>query len=80
MPHCPHAAGWTRTAGEARCDRCGVRRFTEYGAVRPPGLPQAVVPAVRERYAADRAAACNVALRHSIHSQSIATNEWRMLR
>ncbi|MCA6093035.1 hypothetical protein LE181_12790 [Streptomyces sp. SCA3-4] len=63
VTHCPHAAGWTRTAGEARCERCGVRRFTEYGAVRPSGLPQAVVPSPRARRAADRAAARNVAIR-----------------
>ncbi|WP_373303655.1 DUF6255 family natural product biosynthesis protein [Streptomyces cinnamoneus] len=79
MTHCPHAAGWTRAEGEARCERCGVRRFTEYGAVRPPGLPQAVVPAARDRYAADRAAARNVAHR-SVHFPSIATNGRPMLR
>ncbi|WP_425507734.1 DUF6255 family natural product biosynthesis protein [Streptomyces olivoverticillatus] len=39
MPNCPHRSGWTHTRGESRCKCCGVRRFTEYGALRPPGLP-----------------------------------------
>ncbi|WP_374223828.1 DUF6255 family natural product biosynthesis protein [Streptomyces sp. ISL-11] len=58
---CHHQRGWTHALGGAsRCDECGVRRFTEYGAVRPPGLPQAMTPRPRDRRAADRAAALNV--------------------
>ncbi|MEU4208601.1 DUF6255 family natural product biosynthesis protein [Streptomyces sp. NPDC026206] len=58
---CPHAWGWTHSAGASHCDRCGIRRFTDYGAVRPPGLPGTVTPSRRSRNAADRAAALNVA-------------------
>ncbi|MEU7131945.1 DUF6255 family natural product biosynthesis protein [Streptomyces sp. NPDC046261] len=60
---CAHSAGWTRSGGEAHCDRCGVRRFTDYGAVRPAGLPHAIVPSPREPEAADRAAAWNLCTR-----------------
>ncbi|WP_420894532.1 DUF6255 family natural product biosynthesis protein [Streptomyces cinnamoneus] len=42
--HCRHPAGWTHSHGVSRCERCGTRRFTEYGALRPPGLPQATAP------------------------------------
>ncbi len=51
---CAHRAGWVRGKGEARCGSCGVVRFTEYGALRPPGLAEAVTP---PRGGADRAAA-----------------------
>ncbi|MFI9305079.1 DUF6255 family natural product biosynthesis protein [Streptomyces triculaminicus] len=54
---CRHQAGWTHADGMSTCRRCGVRRFAEYGALRPPGLPQAVpVPpaAVPERYCPGR--------------------------
>ncbi|WP_238492420.1 DUF6255 family natural product biosynthesis protein [Streptomyces sp. UNOB3_S3] len=59
MPGCE--AGAARCGVGRRCRTCGVRRFTDYGALRPPGLPQAVVPAPRDRRAADRAAARRVA-------------------
>ncbi|MEV4501424.1 DUF6255 family natural product biosynthesis protein [Streptomyces klenkii] len=37
---CTHRGGWAaRTRGEARCRDCGTVRFTDYGALRPPGLP-----------------------------------------
>ncbi|WP_443057884.1 DUF6255 family natural product biosynthesis protein [Streptomyces sp. KLMMK] len=37
---CTHRGGWAaRTRGEARCRDCGTVRFTEYAALRPPGLP-----------------------------------------
>ncbi len=64
VDNCPHGNGWTqtRTQGEVRCDACGVRRFTAYGALRPPGLPQTITPAHRDPRAADRAAALNIAL------------------
>ncbi|MFI1972767.1 DUF6255 family natural product biosynthesis protein [Streptomyces cinnamoneus] len=45
---CPHRAEWTtRAGGEWRCNRCGTRRFLDYGALRPPGLPSAVTPVRR---------------------------------
>ncbi|GHF36705.1 hypothetical protein GCM10010218_17810 [Streptomyces mashuensis] len=58
---CTHASGWTHHAGEARCDACGVRRFTEYRAVRPSGLPVVVTQSLEEAHAADRAAATWIA-------------------
>ncbi|WP_449476932.1 DUF6255 family natural product biosynthesis protein [Streptomyces abikoensis] len=55
---CAHRGGWSaRTRGEARCRDCGTVRFTEYGALRPPGLPHVVTPTRRAALAADRAAA-----------------------
>ncbi|MEU5421392.1 DUF6255 family natural product biosynthesis protein [Streptomyces sp. NPDC020799] len=51
---CPHNRGWARANGAATCVSCGVVRFTEYRAVRPPGLAEAVI---RPRRDADRAAA-----------------------
>ncbi|MGK5732807.1 DUF6255 family natural product biosynthesis protein [Streptomyces sp. URMC 124] len=42
---CTHRGGWAaRTRGEARCRYCGTVRFTEYAALRPPGLPHAPRP------------------------------------
>ncbi|GHC51483.1 DUF6255 family natural product biosynthesis protein [Streptomyces cinnamoneus] len=58
---CPHPA-WTHTGrGEARCDRCGTRRFDAYGALRPPGPAPVVTPTWAARRAADWAAAHRVA-------------------
>ncbi|MFH8789906.1 DUF6255 family natural product biosynthesis protein [Streptomyces roseoverticillatus] len=55
---CTHRAGWTtRTRGEVHCRGCGTVRFTDYGALRPPGLPHAVAPKPRDARRADRAAA-----------------------
>ncbi|GHC73461.1 DUF6255 family natural product biosynthesis protein [Streptomyces cinnamoneus] len=63
MTHCPHLAGWVTTAdGESCCHHCGTRRFADYAAVRPPGLPQTIVPSDEARAAADRAAARCVGL------------------
>ncbi|GAA0489479.1 DUF6255 family natural product biosynthesis protein [Streptomyces sp. NPDC046215] len=60
--HCTHRSGWTRTGrGEHRCDACGVRRFSDYGALRAPGLPHAVTPSGPARREADRRAALLVA-------------------
>ncbi|WP_420823992.1 DUF6255 family natural product biosynthesis protein [Streptomyces roseifaciens] len=54
---CTHRGGWSaRTRGEARCRDCGTVRFTEYAALRPPGLPHAATPPRRSAVAADRAA------------------------
>ncbi|WP_221462282.1 DUF6255 family natural product biosynthesis protein [Streptomyces olivoverticillatus] len=39
---CRHGANWRHRAGESRCEACGTRRFTDYAALRPPGLPEAV--------------------------------------
>ncbi|MFF4161294.1 DUF6255 family natural product biosynthesis protein [Streptomyces sp. NPDC001678] len=61
MPGCEAGVGEVRCGVGRRCRTCGVRRFTDYGGLRPPGLPQAVVPAPRDRSAADRAAARCVA-------------------
>ncbi|MFI1971731.1 DUF6255 family natural product biosynthesis protein [Streptomyces cinnamoneus] len=52
---CPHRGGWAGGGGELRCGECGTRHFTEYGALRPPGLPQAVVPAAWQRIRPRRA-------------------------
>ncbi|MGW2367442.1 DUF6255 family natural product biosynthesis protein [Streptomyces sp. NPDC001667] len=54
---CTHRDSWTHAGGEARCESCGVRRFTEYRAVRPPGIAQALTPPRRTAATADRAAA-----------------------
>ncbi|WP_424889841.1 DUF6255 family natural product biosynthesis protein [Streptomyces sp. XH2] len=55
---CTHRGGWSaRTRGEVRCRDCGTVRFTDYGALRPPGLPCALTPPRRTAIAADRAAA-----------------------
>ncbi|MEU4208960.1 DUF6255 family natural product biosynthesis protein [Streptomyces sp. NPDC026206] len=54
---CLHHAGWTRADGEQRCNACGTRRFTGYGALRPPGLPQVRTPSDEARARADRSAA-----------------------
>ncbi|GHC59014.1 DUF6255 family natural product biosynthesis protein [Streptomyces cinnamoneus] len=59
--HCAHGSGWTHTAGESRCNACGTRRFTQYGALRPPGLPRAIGATARDPHAADRTAARNLA-------------------
>ncbi|MFI9238257.1 DUF6255 family natural product biosynthesis protein [Streptomyces sp. NPDC053079] len=60
---CSHGGGWSEVGspGEVQCRCCGVRRFRHYGAVRPGGLPHALVPSVPERRAADLAAARQVA-------------------
>ncbi|CAM5533098.1 DUF6255 family natural product biosynthesis protein [Streptomyces abikoensis] len=59
---CNHSEGWNHPApGEARCRRCGVTRFTEYGAVRPPGLPYVRTPEPEAARRADRAAATWIA-------------------
>ncbi|MBF6044293.1 hypothetical protein GO001_03535 [Streptomyces sp. NRRL B-1677] len=59
---CTHRGGWAaRTRGEARCRDCGTVRFTDYGALRPPGLPDAATPPRRTALAADRAAAQQMA-------------------
>ncbi|WP_372446061.1 DUF6255 family natural product biosynthesis protein [Streptomyces triculaminicus] len=39
---CAHPAGWSYFGGVARCERCGTRRFLDYGALRPPGMPSVV--------------------------------------
>ncbi|MHA7960274.1 DUF6255 family natural product biosynthesis protein [Streptomyces sp. L500] len=61
--HCPHDGCWVSDNGEQRCTACGVRRFTDYGGVRPPGLPEAVTPSGKRRPGADRSAATAIANR-----------------
>ncbi|MEV5377882.1 DUF6255 family natural product biosynthesis protein [Streptomyces nondiastaticus] len=59
---CSHSEGWTYPVpGEQRCRSCGTVRFTDYGAVRPPGLPHALTPKPRDARKADRAAAAWIA-------------------
>ncbi|MFH8784880.1 DUF6255 family natural product biosynthesis protein [Streptomyces roseoverticillatus] len=59
---CNHREGWNYPVpGEARCRTCGTVRFTDYGAVRPPGLPSALTPKPRDARKADRAAAAWIA-------------------
>ncbi|MFI2072544.1 DUF6255 family natural product biosynthesis protein [Streptomyces triculaminicus] len=61
---CPHQAGWTQgEEGVWSCARCGTRRFTDYGALRPPGLPEAKTPSPAARRVADRRAAGYIAFR-----------------
>ncbi|GAA2921489.1 hypothetical protein GCM10020221_17140 [Streptomyces thioluteus] len=55
--HCRHGSGWESGGGEERCRDCGTRRFTEYGALRPPELPSVMTPSPRDCERADRAAA-----------------------
>ncbi|MEU2512670.1 DUF6255 family natural product biosynthesis protein [Streptomyces syringium] len=55
-----HHSGWRESAGEAQCPNCGTRRFTDYGALRPPELPQTITPSDYSRDKADRAAARQV--------------------
>ncbi|MCC3776071.1 DUF6255 family natural product biosynthesis protein [Streptomyces sp. UNOB3_S3] len=66
VDNCPHPSGWdTADDGEERCHTCGTRRFTHYGALRPPGLPVALTPAPRDATRADRSAA--VAISHTLY-------------
>ncbi|MGA5133095.1 DUF6255 family natural product biosynthesis protein [Streptomyces olivoreticuli] len=57
MSACLHRTGRARTRGAARCEGCGVVRFTDYGALRPSGLPQALTVSRGSARRADRAAA-----------------------
>ncbi|MEV4869694.1 DUF6255 family natural product biosynthesis protein [Streptomyces syringium] len=58
---CGHRSGWTHTRGEALCNDCGTRRFTDYGALRPAELPQTTTPPPCRARKTDRAAARRVA-------------------
>ncbi|WP_372471992.1 DUF6255 family natural product biosynthesis protein [Streptomyces albireticuli] len=75
MANCPHRGGWTHHGGESRCNACGVRRFTDYGAVRPSGLPHAVTPPAPDRHATDRAAALNIS-RAVVDSRGFGPVSW----
>ncbi|MEU5418952.1 DUF6255 family natural product biosynthesis protein [Streptomyces sp. NPDC020667] len=57
--NCAHR--WTRNGSASSCDTCDTRRFTDYAALRPPGLPQWITPKPRHRHEADRAAAKRIA-------------------
>ncbi|GGR06257.1 DUF6255 family natural product biosynthesis protein [Streptomyces netropsis] len=59
--NCGHRSGWAQARGEARCNDCGTRRFTDYGAVRPPELAPTATPSPHRAHRADRAAARHVA-------------------
>ncbi|MFI1972986.1 hypothetical protein BLA24_24600 [Streptomyces cinnamoneus] len=52
MKNCRHRFLQDAAPGEHRCAGCGMRRFTSYGALRPPGLPE---PRVRPEVAAEKA-------------------------
>lgn len=69
VDNCPHISGWDPTDGEERCRACGTRRFTGYGALRPPGLPVALTPSPRDKTRADRSAAHAIAstIRHRLN-------------
>ncbi|MEU8549574.1 DUF6255 family natural product biosynthesis protein [Streptomyces roseoverticillatus] len=59
---CNRSEGWNHPApGEARCRSCGVTRFADYGAVRPPGLAHALTPKPGDARKADRSAATWIA-------------------
>ncbi|WP_422399124.1 DUF6255 family natural product biosynthesis protein [Streptomyces netropsis] len=57
VDNCPRISSWDSADGEERCRSCGTRRFTGYGALRPPGLPVALTPSPRDKTKADRSAA-----------------------
>ncbi|MEV6672619.1 DUF6255 family natural product biosynthesis protein [Streptomyces sp. NPDC051162] len=61
MNACPHRAKWTQARGAARCEGCGVVRFTDYAALRPPGLPYAVTASQEHTRRVDLAVAARVA-------------------
>ncbi|MEU1372419.1 DUF6255 family natural product biosynthesis protein [Streptomyces triculaminicus] len=61
VDNCPHTSGWDATHGEERCRSCGTRRFTQYGALRPPGLPVTLAPSPRDKGQADRSASMVIA-------------------
>ncbi|MEU1823752.1 DUF6255 family natural product biosynthesis protein [Streptomyces abikoensis] len=65
VDNCPHLSDWDTAEGEERCSSCGTRRFTHYGALRPPGLPVALTPRPRNAAQADRSAA--VAISRGVH-------------
>ncbi|MEU1822601.1 DUF6255 family natural product biosynthesis protein [Streptomyces abikoensis] len=73
--HCPHDGSWAYAGGEQRCTACGMRRFTDYGGVRPPGLPEAVTPSVERRPDADRSAAIAIANRFRLRREF---REWAL--
>ncbi len=61
VKNCQHRSGWTRSGSASSCGGCGTRRFADYAALRPPGLPLWVTPKPRDRHAADREAAHHMA-------------------
>lgn len=79
MDNCQHREGWETANGEERCTRCGTRRFTEYGALRPPEVPQVVPPSPEDRARADRAAAAVIArtVRHVVRRGWSRAAFWR---
>ncbi|MEX2982266.1 DUF6255 family natural product biosynthesis protein [Streptomyces sp. C36] len=68
--NCPHTSGWDSANGEERCRACGTRRFTSYGALRPPGLPVALAPSPRNKARADRSAAYAISRTAAYHRLS----------
>ncbi|WP_171162124.1 DUF6255 family natural product biosynthesis protein [Streptomyces sp. I05A-00742] len=76
---CRHTSGWESAGGEEQCPDCGTRRFTDYGALRPPDLPSAApTPSPRDSARADRAAATVIArtVRHLSHWGRSRTAFW----
>ncbi|MEU3752514.1 DUF6255 family natural product biosynthesis protein [Streptomyces olivoreticuli] len=66
VDNCPHTSGWDSANGEQRCRACGTRRFTGYGALRPPGLPATLTPPSRDKTQADHSAAYAIS-RTAVH-------------
>ncbi|MEV6672241.1 DUF6255 family natural product biosynthesis protein [Streptomyces sp. NPDC051162] len=72
---CPHNGGWVHANGLVQCRSCGVRRFADYRAVRPPGLAEAVTSPRPEAANADRAAA-QWLMRRTRRRQPPAYDKW----
>ncbi|WP_265106283.1 DUF6255 family natural product biosynthesis protein [Streptomyces sp. ET3-23] len=64
MVNCQHNAAWRRANGVSQCTRCGARRFTDYGALRPDGLPQPARTRRQLLVERDKAAALIIAKGH----------------
>ncbi|WP_425543479.1 DUF6255 family natural product biosynthesis protein [Streptomyces luteireticuli] len=77
--HCRHGSGWESGGGEERCRDCGTRRFTDYGALRPPELPTVVTVPPRDRVRADRSAAILISRGlHSLCRWGTSNTMWQM--
>lgn len=72
---CSHSNGWAQGNGAYQCRSCGVRRFTDYRAVRPPGLAEAVTRPRGEARKTDRAAALWL-MQRTRRRQPITYDKW----
>ncbi|MGW1197094.1 DUF6255 family natural product biosynthesis protein [Streptomyces sp. NPDC002536] len=64
MVHCQHDSAWQHANGLSQCTRCGAHRFTDYGALRPEGLPQPLQTRRQLLAERDKAAAFIIAKGH----------------